>query len=86
MAVGGTNGCWTIWRLRLLAARADLYKKTNGCWAIWWLGHLAVGTFGSQGLKGAKWAVGTWDKWLLGHLMVRKFAIRGQMAVETFCS
>ena len=47
---------------------------------------MAVGTFGGQGLKGAKWAVGTWDKWLLGHLMVRKFAIRGQMAVETFCS
>ena len=47
---------------------------------------MAVGTFGGQGLKGAKWAVGTWNKWLLGHLMVSKFAIRGQMAVETFCS
>ena len=53
---------------------------------IWRLGHLAVGTFFGQGLKGAKWAVGTWNKWLLGHLMVSKFATRGQMAVETFCS
>ena len=25
---------------------------------IWRLGHLAVRTFGGQGLKGAKWAVG----------------------------
>ena len=59
-----------------MGARADPWK----------MDQLAFGTFGSQSLKGAKWAVETWDKWLLGHLMVRKFAIRGQMAVETFCS
>ena len=73
MAVGGTNGCWTIWRLRLLAARADLYKRTNGCWAIWRLGHLAVGTFGGRDIwrSGPKRSqMGCWDM--------------GQMAVGTF--
>ena len=55
-----------------------------GGWDIWRLGHLAVGTFGGQALKGAKWAVGTWDKWLLAHFVVRGIAIRGKMAVETW--
>ena len=44
---------------------------------------MAVGTFGSQGLKGAKWAVETLDKWLLAHFAVRGIARKGQMAVGT---